>query len=242
MTSDKVIQRTETEYQSLKAQYEGARHQLIACGMTTKDLETLLDEPESFEPYLILRAPISGIVAQRNASRGDRVQISDELFVIVDNSVVTIQGNVFQENLNELKPDLHATFTSKAFPGVQFSGVLSSIGAAFDENSHTLPVWCTVQNKDASLKPHLQGELQIETGVLQSVNSIPSNALVFDGNDTYVFRDIGNGSLEYVMVQTGQSFADRIEINAGLNPGDRIASSGVFMLKSRYKLSQMQEE
>ena len=92
------------------------------------------------------------------------------------------------------------------------------------------------------LKPHLNGDLLISTGALKKGLSIPAQALIYDGEDTYVFRDEGNGVLEYVQVQAGQQYGDKVEILAGLKEGDRIASTGIFMLKSKFKLSQMEEE
>ena len=242
VASAKALQRAETEYRTTKAQYEGTLSQLRTGGLSNEEVEALIAGKDEFLPIVTLRAPIAGSIAERNAVAGQRVEAAQELFTIVDNSTVTVEGQVFQEDLSVLRTGMKAEFTTKAYPGERFTGSITAIGAALDAQTHTLPIRCAFANTSGKLRPYLIGELHIHTGGKDSTLSIPTAGLIYDGDDTYVFADEGSGSLRYTPVEVGRTFGKWIEVRSGLQPGTRIATEGVFMLKSEYKLSRMEEE
>jgi membrane fusion protein, heavy metal efflux system len=242
ISSDKLFQRAKSNYRAMSAQFNGSKKQLIACGATEKEIQALLETPSDFEPVLTVRAPITGTIISRNAAKGARVTIDNELFVIVNTSSVHVQGNAFPEHLSLLREKLNVEFTTNAYPGERFPGILTVVNAALDVETQSLKVRATMPNGKGKLKPHLAGELHIPTGPLKEGLSVPQEALIYDGEDTYVFKDGGNGTLVYMQVQAGNSFGDMVEITAGLNEGDRVACTAVFMLKSKFKLLQMQDE
>ena len=53
-----------------------------------------------------------------------------------------------------------------------------------------------------------------------------------------VFVDHGDGHLEPREVETGERLGDRIEILKGLKPGERIVTSGNFLIDSESQLKQ----
>ncbi len=242
VTSEKSLQRAESDYIAAKALFDASIKQLSASGMTNDEIAAFLKNPETAGPELAIRAPISGTVSMRNASKGSRVQATEELFVIINNASVTVEGNVYQDDLGNLKPGMTVEFRTPSYPGRIFTGTLGVVSPILDAESHTLPVRCSFSNPDGALKPNLTGELRIQTGAVRRVLSVPSESIVYDGNDTFVFRDAGNEEIEYAPVEVGESFGNGVEIVAGLAPGDRIVANGVFMLKSKYKLSQSTEE
>ena len=92
-------------------------------------------------------------------------------------------------------------------------------------------------NPGGQLKPNLYGRLDIRTSARDTVLSVPSDALVYDGSDRFLFVADGDNRYTYRRVETGREFDEAVEITRGVQRGERVVSSGVFHMKSRYKLS-----
>jgi RND family efflux transporter MFP subunit len=240
--SNKQLQDAEHAFISAQAAAAAALQRCKAAGMNTKDIEALRANPQTFEPELKLRAPIGGVISMRNASTGMPVSPGAELFTILNQQNATIEGSVFEDDFSILSPNQPATFYSTAYPDKTFKGTLSFIAPTVDNASHALPVRVRVANVGGALRPNLYGRLDILTDTRDSVLTVPAEALVYDGSDRFLFIVAGENSYAYRRVETGREFDNSIEVTKGVHVGERVVSSGVFHLKSRYKLSLEAEE
>jgi membrane fusion protein, copper/silver efflux system len=69
--------------------------------------------------------------------------------------------------------------------------------------------------------------------------TVPADAIIDSGLRKTVFVNRGNGYFEPRRVETGWRVGDQVEIVKGLSPGDRIVTSGNFLIdsESRMKLA-----
>ena len=67
---------------------------------------------------------------------------------------------------------------------------------------------------------------------------MPQDAVLNSGLRQVIFVDRGNGYLEPREVKTGRQFDDRIEILSGLKAGERIVTSGNFLIDSESQLKR----
>jgi Cu(I)/Ag(I) efflux system membrane fusion protein len=65
---------------------------------------------------------------------------------------------------------------------------------------------------------------------------VPAEAVLDAGTTKTLFLDRGNGYFEPRQVETGQRIGDRVEILKGLQPGQRIVTSGAFLLNSESQI------
>ena len=65
---------------------------------------------------------------------------------------------------------------------------------------------------------------------------VPSEAVLDSGLRQTVFVDRGNGFLEPRQVEIGQRLGDRLEILKGLQAGERVVTSGNFLIDSESQL------
>jgi cobalt-zinc-cadmium efflux system membrane fusion protein len=178
----------------------------------------------------------------RNAMVGQQAGPADDLFEIVDASSVTVEGSVFEADFPGLRTGQRASFESHAFAEERFQGALSFVASSVDERTHALAVRMRVPNPRASLKPNMHGRLVINADLPRTVVSVPTDAIVYDGNNRFVFVAMNDSTFRYVRVETGAEFGDRVEIRSGLRAGERVVQSGVFNLKSQLKMSQAGDE
>ena len=66
--------------------------------------------------------------------------------------------------------------------------------------------------------------------------TVPSEAVLDTGTRKTVFVDHGDGYLDSRQVEIGERMGDRVEILKGLKPGERIVTSGNFLIDSESQL------
>ena len=65
---------------------------------------------------------------------------------------------------------------------------------------------------------------------------VPEQAVLFAGESSIVFLDLGNGELKPTRIRTGLHSGDYIEVLSGLSAGDRIVTSGNFLIAAESKI------
>ena len=66
--------------------------------------------------------------------------------------------------------------------------------------------------------------------------SVPSDAVLDSGLSKRVFVDRGNGLFEPREVDTGEPYGDRVQILRGLAEGEKVVTSGTFLVDSESRL------
>jgi Cu(I)/Ag(I) efflux system membrane fusion protein len=82
----------------------------------------------------------------------------------------------------------------------------------------------------------MQQALAIRTQIVERGLRVPREALIRTATRTAVVRVRADGSFEPVAVVIGRESGDLIEITAGLKEGDRIVTSGQFLLDAESNL------
>ncbi len=65
---------------------------------------------------------------------------------------------------------------------------------------------------------------------------VPVSAVLFAGERRFVFRDLGAGRFQPQAVRLGVRSGEEIEVLSGLSPGDRIVTSGTFLIAPESRL------
>ena len=73
--------------------------------------------------------------------------------------------------------------------------------------------------------------------------SIPANAVLADadGNSTVWKVDPDTMTVSSAMIQLGDVSGSQVRVLAGLNPGDRIATSGVHKLREGMQVTELRQ-
>lgn len=72
--------------------------------------------------------------------------------------------------------------------------------------------------------------------------TVPDEAVLYAGKRSFAFLDLGDGRLQPREVETGITTGDRIEILSGLEPGDRVVTSGNFLVAAEARLKLALEQ
>ena len=187
---------------------------------------------------ITLTAPIAGVVVEREATIGQAVERSSDLFDIENASTVWVTASVPQTSVSKLRAGVPVRVTTSAYPGQTFSGTVQLVGTRLDAKSRTLPVQCRVENPRGLLRAGLFAQVQIATDGRTKALSVPSSALVGEEGDRAVFVDEG-GKFERRKIRVGRKDGPFVEILEGLKAGERVATEGVFVLESESKKDEL---
>ncbi|MDH5178920.1 MAG: efflux RND transporter periplasmic adaptor subunit [Gammaproteobacteria bacterium] len=181
-------------------------------------------------------APQHGVIIRHEVKKHQFVEPDYPLFVIADLTSVWVEADVYEHQLDWIKPGLPTEIEVQALPGRRFQGQLTYIYPELDPKTRTLKVRLLVNNPDLKLKPNMFAQVRILGGPKEKALKIPREALIVTGERESVIRVLGNGKFKPVDVVTGMRSRGEVEIIKGLKKGDRIVVSGQFLIDSEANL------
>ena len=211
----------------------GGRTRLGVLGMSPAEIDAI---EQSGEPTRLVTvyAPRSGVVVNRGVTVGTSVDPSTTLLTIADLARVWVLAEVPEASITAVRPGSLARLDFPASGRPPFTARVDFVYPTLTERTRTLRVRLSAANAGGALKPGLYGTADFAaTG--QEVLTIPRDAVVDTGLQQHVFVAIGD-RFEPRPVTLGVQLADRVEIRSGLQDGDQIVASGVFLLDSESRL------
>lgn len=210
-------------------EFEKARFTREAARLQHEEAKLNLD-------YMKIRSPISGRVGERLAKIGKRIQPTDKLFSVVDNSQVIAVVYVPEKNLNQLKIGQKAFVYSDHMRGNEFDAWIKRISPVVDPSSGTFKVTVGVRNAGNQLRPGMFVNVHIILDTHTDVVLIPKTAIVYENEfmNVFVVRD----SLAHkIRLQSGYGDNVKIESLRDIEDGDQIIVIGQAGMKDKSKVN-----
>lgn len=228
------LQVTEAAAQLKRAQasVDVARSRLALSGETYQTRLRQLGTTPNADGTITITAPISGIVADREATTGESGEdAGKKILTILNSSKVQVSANIYEKDLNQIQIGQPVQVKVNGLPDRSFAGRISVIGAVVEGQSRVVPVRAELGNPDGVLKPGMFAELEILTNrTPTTVLTIPKSALIeTNDNKTIVFVQNGN-AFQPVEVELGKTSGDWVEIQNGLFEGDRVVTQRAMQL------------
>jgi len=211
-----------------------AREHLEMLGFTEYQIEAVARAHQPLRS-LPIYAPIGGVVIEYSAALNDPVGMQP-LLTIADLSSVWATASFAAADAAGIRRGQSAVLRVPYAPGRTFHGVVDLILPQVDPETHTLSARVQVDNPGLELKPQMYGEVELRAGGGSKKLTVPQEAVIDSGRAQTVFVASGEGYLEPRVVATGERYGDRIEILRGLKPGERVVTSGNFLLDSEVQL------
>jgi Cu(I)/Ag(I) efflux system membrane fusion protein len=190
---------------------------------------------------LTLYAPVSGYVMEKTVLEGQRVEPSTPLMAVADLNEVWVQAEFYEQDLASVRVGDRAELTLTAYPGRAWHGVIDYLYPTVDPQTRTLRARVCVANGDGTLKPGMYTDVQM-TKPLGSHLTVSDDAVIDTGTRQIVFIARQDGHFEARQVTVGQRVDGRQEVLSGLRPGERVVSSGNFLIDSESRLKSAMED
>jgi len=204
--------------------------EVLSASSSLRDAQLSVQSQYDVLDNYTIKAPIEGTIVEKYFKEGEKTSAGKVLCTIYDLSSLVFIMHVDELDISRIKVGQTAVVTAQAVDGVEYEGVITKVGinGTTMNNVTTYPVTVEIYETDGLL-PAMNVDVSIVTGERSGVLSVPS-AAVERGNRVLVKTadgTTGEGSpvegFEYVVVQTGISDNDFIEIISGIKPGDIVA-------------------
>jgi cobalt-zinc-cadmium efflux system membrane fusion protein len=180
-----------------------------------------------------LRAPLAGVVAERNVSAGQSVGPGFVAFRVGDLDELWVVLTVFERHLTVLHAGDPVEIRPVNDEQRVIHGKIAHVGSVLDPGARTADVRVVVDNDGLLLRPGQAVNAVIHAGGTDRVAlSVPESALTYvDGKPT-VF--VAETKTRFVPreVELGVDGGDQVEITKGVTEGTRVVSKSVLALKS----------
>lgn len=209
---------------------DATRQRLKLWDVTDEQIAEL-ERRRTVEKDLMLAAPFTGWVIERNIAAGHKLLPGEMLLTLADLSRVWVEADIYESDLPYVKAGMPVELTLPYWPGQTFQGTVSLITSTLDPETRTAKARIEVPNPDLILKPEMFATARLQFDLGEKL-AVPVNAVMRTGERVYAFRDAGDGKLEPVEIQIGARSNGYYEVAAGLQAGDRVVTSANFLVDS----------
>ena len=186
---------------------------------------------------VVLPSPQSGIVSEVLVREGQSVMPGTPLFRVNGTDTLWLEAAIPQAGSAGIGPGTKVQATVTAVPGKTFDGEVEALLPQIDPTSRTQRARIVLRNEGGQLVAGMFAELTLQAGEGPAVPLVPTEALIATGTDSRVIVVGADGSFQPVRVRTGRTGGGRTEILTGLKGGERVVTSGQFLIDSEASLS-----
>lgn len=212
-----------------------SRERLEALGMSSAQIKQVARNKRAYQKVRIL-ASQDGIIDSLNVREGMYVKPDTEVLTLADLSSIWLLVDIFERQANWVATGQPAEVRLGYLPGRLWEGEVEFIYPTIDPMTRTLQARLRFDNLDEALKPDMYANVRIYAGPKDAVLNIPREALIKTGDSQRVIVALGEGKFRAQEVNAGIESGDFVEIISGLHEGDRVVTSGQFLIDSEASL------
>jgi len=180
----------------------------------------------------IIRAPVSGVIADKTVTPGQLLQAgSSTAFTVANLSQVWVLAQVVPDDLSKVGAGDAATIDPGNGTG-PFHGTVQNIGSTVDPNTRAIVARVVAPNPGGLLKKQMYVDVSIESGRVSTGLLVPVSAILHDDeNLPFIYVALPDGSFARRHVTLGYRDDRNYDVTSGLASGDRIVSNGALFLQ-----------
>ncbi len=211
--TERLIERglaTEAQLDSLNAQRNSTRQAMRTTSIGYGQART--------------RAPISGLVVERNAEPGEIVSPGVPIGRIVDLSTIVVRVGLPEREIAHVREGMQAVVRIEA-TNTYVHGELADIGLEANPRNRTFPLEIRIDNSEGNVRAGMRARVFIEKQRYDEAVVIPRDVLVqgIDSVEVFVVRD---AHAHAVPVELGPGYGRFTVVESGLSAGDVVVVRG----------------
>ena len=229
LLDQKVV--SQSEYDQRRAQVDVARQQFqVAQNVAEQSYRSLqaararIELARKAQADTTIRAPFSGLVAERLVSVGDYVTRGAHVATVVRVDPMRVELTIPEQAVALVKSGQAVQISVDAYPGQTFPAKVRFVSPSLRTDQRALTVEAVAANSDGRLKPGLFATALIQQPTSTPALLIPATAVEATAgtNRAYVIK---NNKVEERIVTVGETVGQQVEITSGLTKEDTVATS-----------------
>lgn len=220
----KDLEETETAFEVARKEYENA---VVGIKIFKADPETIaLGQP------LVVKSPIIGEVIDNKIVVGQFINDnSASVATVAELNQVWVTGKVKEKDIRFISEGEEADIEIAALPDKKITGKVYRINKMVDEDTRSLDVYISVDNKDDLLKKGMYATIQFKNDT-SNVILVPTKAIFLMNENSFVFVELApNTYIRKKIVTDGNDpISGKVVVKSGVKTGDKIISEGGYFL------------
>lgn len=214
------------QWDKIRLQYQVSQQQAAAA-------HAAYDTASAQMKYATVVAPFAGVVTQKMAHAGDLAAPGRPVLALENPDRMQVQTSVSRDVYAQLKPGSEVMLQLDG-KGGDIAGKVVNMVPAADPVTHGHLVKIELP-QGHGLRSGSFVQVAFPLGVRQGIR-VPASAILERAGITGVFVADAQGVVQYRMVRTGAATGGKVEIQAGLNPGERVVTSSATGLQNGDKV------
>ena len=235
VVSQSEFEQRRTQMEATRQQYEAAKNGAAQQYQSLQAARARVALARKAFADTVVRAPFTGVVAQRLVSVGDYVTKGMKVAIVVRINPLRAQLTIPEQSLSAVAVGQAVSFEVDAYPGRRFEGRVKYVAPALQADQRALTLEAIVPNPNGELKPGLFATARIEEPTRTPGVLVPASAVQTVAGTARVFV-VNGDQVDERIVTTGQTVGDLIEITKGLKAGEQVATKNVAQLSDGAKV------
>ncbi len=232
------------ELQEAEAALTIARAQVAAAQSTLAAFSATGARRSGGLANIAISTPMGGVITRRDASPGQAVEASADLFTVHSIDPVWVIASAHQKDLPRIGKGQSVHVRLKGYPDDAFSGSIAQIERELDTATRTARIRCVVRNPAGVLRPGMFATVDVVTDQDVQALLVPHSAVLDEDGSKVLFvrcmecpedREPGGegcGSYDKLRVKLGPRYGEDVQIIEGLEPGAEVVVTGQHQLKT----------
>ena len=229
INSTKTFQQTEADYNNTVTKNKVLSEKLKLFGISAQNLTA-----EKVNSSFAITAPISGYIKRIDIFIGKFAEPNKMLFEIVDNRFLHIDLTVYEQDVSKIKTGQQVTFTIINDPHHAHTATIFAVNKAFEDNQQAVIAHAKINETSDELLPGMFIEARVQVDNYKAM-SLPSDAIVSNGSDHYIYVEKEPNIFEQIEVKTGTTDMGFTEITPlqTISPETKVVTNGAYYLLSQ---------
>ncbi len=230
------FQRAENAYRQAQISVQSTQSRLQALGANSGQ-----------NGRFIIRAPIAGVISQKDIVVGENVQLADQLFTIEQLKDLWLEFNLTHQYSAQLQTGQNVSFKINGSDQL-YSAEVQSLTSKADVRTGRLVVRAKLKQQSAELRPNVMvNVLLADSGTKKALRVQKSAVQSIESKDSIFIVESelkGQVHLKAQALKLGQASSDGqwLEVISGLEAGQKYISQGSFLLKSELEKDEAGHE
>jgi RND family efflux transporter MFP subunit len=226
----------QTRVKVSEASYQAALEDVQALKASLQDRRASYDLAKKKVDDAVIRAPVSGAIAERTVQRGEFIREQTPVVTIVRMNPLKLKTGVQEKYANLVRVNQVVQFQVEPYPDEQFQGRIAFISPAIDQVTRTFAAEILVDNPARKLKPGFFAKGEILVALDQGILAVPEEAVLNLAGVASVYL-IENGVVRQQTIRLGQKEGKYIEVLEGLKGDEILAASNLNELVTGIRIA-----
>lgn len=198
-----------------------------SAAATMEQAEVGLENAKLQLEYTKVKAPVSGVIKEKNVDVHDKTSPAEVAYVITNEAGLVATFYVTETNYKNLILGQKVTVERE---GEEYEAEISELPKEMDSASNLFKIKASVKNADEGLMSGTSVKLYTTTSSVKNVVTVPVDCVYYDGGMPYVYV-VDNGIAKKAYVEIGLYDSENMEIKEGLTEDMQVITSWSAQLR-----------